>query len=114
MIHTISYMLSVIRLTVVELTTLNRLPRTAVEPRQIAGRKPKYYESALKLMDGKVIKLIKTEKNANDARGVTVALGRILYNKGWKLTRNVDRSDTNIWYLGAKKINGQEIEESKA
>jgi hypothetical protein len=59
-------------------------------------------------MDGKVIKVIRTEKNANEARGVTVALGRILYNKGWKLIRNVDESDYNIWYLSAKKMNAQE------
>ena len=59
-------------------------------------------------MDGKVIKVIKTEKNANEARGVTVALGRILYNKGWKLIRNVDESDENIWYLLAKKMSAEE------
>ena len=94
-------------MTEIEITTLNHLPRTAVQPRQIAGRKPKYYESALKLMDGKIIKVIKTEKNANEARGVTVALGRILYNKGWKLIRNVDESDDNIWYLLAKKMSGR-------
>jgi len=58
-------------------------------------------------MDGKIIKVIKTEKNANEARGVTVALGRILYNKGWKLIRNVDESDDNIWYLLAKKMSGR-------